>query len=51
VIGTWDGRSAQDADLMDRPVIKTEDAVPLNALSDEYQAHIASNPDYRGDVT
>ena len=41
----------QDADLMDRPVIKTEDAVPLNALSDEDQAHIASNPDYRGNVT
>ena len=41
----------QDADLMDRPVIKTEDAVSLNALSDEDQAHIASNPDYRGDVT
>ena len=41
----------QDADLMDRPVIKTEDAVPLNALSDEDQAHIPSNPDYKGDVT
>ena len=34
----------QDADIMDRPVIKTEDAVPLNAVSDEDQAHIASNP-------
>ena len=41
----------QDADLMDRPVIKMEDAVSLNALSDDDQAHIPSNPDYKGDVT
>jgi len=31
-------------------VIKMEDAVPLNTLSDEDQAHIASNPEYTGDV-
>ena len=38
----------QNTDLM---VIKTEDTVSLNALSDKDQAQIASNPDYRGDVT
>jgi len=41
----------QDADLMDRPVIMMEDTVCLNARPDKDQTHIASNPDYRGDVT